>query len=146
MSSSNPIELADRISRRRPIGIAIAALYFLAIQPLVHPAGGFVTGNARALTWAVNAGLLLLLLLPATGFIWGRRVRELLHDDVSRLHARSAMAGGFWIAMVAALGVFSLPAADGLTAREALYLVVTPTTVGALLLFAWREWRAHRDG
>ena len=48
--------------------------------------------------------------------------------------------------MIAALGVYALPASYGVSAREAAWLVVTPATGVALLTFAWLEAHAHRDG
>jgi hypothetical protein len=73
-------------------------------------------------------------------------VRELVNDDISRDHSRTGAAAGFWMAMIVALGVYLLPVGRTLTAREATYLVVTPATGVALLVFAWLEARAHRDG
>jgi hypothetical protein len=145
MSATSPVEFADQLSRKRPICTAFALLVFLGLQPFVHPGFGATGPVARGYGWALNAAVLLALLLPITGFVRGRRVRELVHDEVSRLHARSAMAAGFWIAMASALGLYVLPVSDALSARDALYLVVTPALTGALLLFCWLEWRALRD-
>jgi hypothetical protein len=149
VKTQNIVEFADFVSRRRAWGTALATLVFVAVQfvdrPVFRSDGYGVTGP-RAYMWALNAGLLLLLLLPATGFIWGRRVRELVNDEVSRSNSRSAAAAGFGVAMVIALGVYALAPSTRFTAREAAYLVVTSATTCALLTFAWLESRAHRDG
>lgn len=148
MKSQNVVEFADRISRKRALGTAVATGVFLMLQLVARPvfrSDSWASGW-RAYAWVLNAALLLLLLLPIGGFVWGRRVRTLVNDDVSREHARTAAAAGFWVAVVIALVLYALPAAQSLSGREAAYLVVTPTTGVALLAFAWLESRAHRDG
>ena len=145
MPPTNAVEFADRLSRKRPIGVAAATLVFLVIQLFFHPGFGMTGAAGRGYGWVVNAFVLLLLLSPVAGFARGRRVQSLVNDEVARLHARSAMAVGFWTAMGVALALFSLPASATLSAREALYLVVTPAIGVALLFFSWLEWRANRD-
>jgi hypothetical protein len=48
--------------------------------------------------------------------------------------------------MTIAVALYVLPASQALSAREVTYLVVTPTTGVTLLVFAWLESRAYRDG
>ena len=148
MPPQNVVEVADRLSRKRALGTALAAGAFLIIQAIVHPVfrSEYGATGIRAYMWAINAAALLLFLLPLGGVAWGRRVRALVNDDISRDHSRTGMAAGFWTAMIVAFGVYLLPIGQGLTAREATYLVVTPATGVALLVFAWLESRAHRDG
>ena len=149
MTSENAIDLADRLSRRRARGTAAATAVFLAIQVVAPPVfltDGVVAPGPRGYMWAVNAAVLLLLLLPVGGYIFGRQVRALVNDDVSRHNSRTAAAAGFWVAMAVALGMYAFPAGRSLSAAEALYYVVTPTVGVALLGFAWLESRAHRDG
>ena len=149
MSPQNVVDLADRLSRKRAIGTAVATTVFLAIQVVARPVfrdDGYPLSALRANMWALNAACLLLLLLPIGGYVFGARVRALVNDDVSRLHARRAAAVGFWVAMLVALALYVLPASQGFSAREATYLVVTPAVGVALLGFAWLEARAHRDG
>ena len=145
-SPRSPVEFADRKSRLRPLLSAFVAVYFLVIQPFAGPRFEPGASPARGLGWAIQAATLLLLLLPVVGLMWGRRIRELINDDVARLHLRTATSAGFWMAMVLALGLFVLPASAEWSARQVIYVVVTPATGGALLLFSWLEWRATRDG
>jgi hypothetical protein len=126
----------------------LATLVFVGVQLVARPvfrSDGYGASGPRAYMWALNAGLLLLLLLPSAGWIWGRRVRELVNDEVSHSNSRSAAGAGFAVAMIVALAVYALAPHLGLSAREAAYLVVTPATTCALLTFAWLESRAHRD-
>lgn len=149
MQSRDPIELADQISRRRALGTTLATLVFLAVQFVARPVlreDGYGASGPRAYMWAVNAVLLMLLMLPFAGFVWGRRVRELVHDEVSRANARAASAVGFWVAMGLALALYAASASQRLTGREATYLVVTPTVGVVLLTFAWLERRAYANG
>ena len=147
--SDNVVELADRVSRRRARGTTIATLAFVAVQLVARPVfrtDGDSAAGPRAVMWAVNVAVLLLFLLPIGPVVFGRRVRELVNDEVSRANARSAAIVGFALAMVVALAVYSVSPAFTLSAREGLYLVVTPTTTCTLLVFAWLESRANRDG
>jgi hypothetical protein len=149
MSRPSNVELADRIARRRVTGMTAATVAFLAVQIVARPvfrSDAYAASGLRSYLWAVNAGALLLLLLPIGGYVWGRRVRELVNDEVSRQNSRRATAAAFWLAMIIGLGIYVLPAIRGVSAREAAYLVVTPATAFALLAFAWLESRALRDG
>ena len=145
----NDVEFADRLSRKRPWGILVATGYFLLLQFVVRPAFGGPAGYAsspRIIAWIVNVVVLLVLLLPISGFVWGARVRQLVHDDVSRANSRSACSAGFWVAMASSLVTFSGAEAWGLTPRDVAYVVITASTGVALLAFAWLELRAQRDG
>jgi hypothetical protein len=149
LDSPSAIDVADRLSRRRALGVTLAAVAFLGVEIVVRPVfrtDGYASSGWRAYAWPFNAALLLCMLLPIGGLIWGRQVRALVNDEVSRANARTAAAAGFWTAMVIALGIYVAPGAAAFTAREAIFLIVTPTTGVALLLFAWLEARAHRDG
>ena len=149
MQSRSPVELADRVSRKRAIGVAIAAGVFLMIQVVTRPA---FTGEpetarhlSRAIMWAVNAAALLLLLFTGGGLMQKKEIRALVNDEVTRTHCRSAVAVGYWISMIIAMGLYAFAGAGDITAREAIYLIVTPSVCLALLVFSWLELRAHRD-
>lgn len=149
MTPTDTIELAHTVSKRRVLGITLATLAFLGVQLVARPvfrADGYGTSGWRAYAWAFNAFALLLLILPIGGLKWGPRVRALVNDEISRLHAHTAATWGFWIAMLIALGVYLFGPDRGITTREAAYLVITPTSAVVLLLFAWLESRALRDG
>ena len=149
MKSQNAVEVADDISRRRALLFRLVAVSFLAIEIVVRPvfrSDGYAASGWRLYAWPLNTALLLLLLIPAGGLFWGRRVRALVNDEIARNNARIATATGFWLAMTIALVTYVLPVAVGYTAREAIFVIVTPTTAFALFAFAWLESRALRDG
>jgi len=68
-----------------------------------------------------------------------------MNDDVTRENNRTAIAAGFWTAMLTALGLYWIPCVDQYSAREAIRIVVTLGVVASLLVFSYLELRAHRD-
>jgi hypothetical protein len=149
MKDTNVVEFAHSVSRRRVLGITMATLAFLGVQLVARPvlrSDGYGATGWRAYAWAFNAFALLLFMLPIGGVKWGPRVRALVNDEISRQNAQTAATWGFGVAMLIALAVYIWGPTLNLTTRDGVYLVVTPSTVVALLLFAWFESRALRDG
>jgi hypothetical protein len=148
MSSKSMVEIADRMSRRRAIVVAVAAVWFLGVQwisrPFFREAAGTADG-ARIDWWAVNAVVLLLGLATGGGLLNRRQLRALVNDEVSRSHYRTAVIVGYWIAMVVAMALYAVPGFRDLSGRETVYLIVTPSISLALLAFSFLEIRAHRD-
>ena len=147
MSDKSPVELADKVSRRRAIGVAIAAFIFLLIQFIARPVfldAPQTMSFSRAAVWAINAALLLILLFTGGGLAYKPEIRVLVNDEVSRNNYKSAVTIGFWRAMLISMTTYAF-AGESLTAREAVYLIVTPSVGFALLTFSWLELRAHRD-
>lgn len=149
MRSKSTVEIADRYSRKRAFGIAVAAVVFLVIQVLVRP---FLSGppdpghQTRIDWWAVNALALLLLLATGGGLLNRRQIRALVNDEISRLHYKMAVVAGYWVAMAAAMGLYAVPRFQDITARQAIFVMVTSSIVVALLTFAYLEHRALREG
>ena len=147
MQSKSPVELADEVSRKRAIAIAIAAGVFLLIQLVTRPVfnGPDAASSPARFTWAINAAALLLLLFTGGGLAQRREIRALVNDEVSRSNYKSAVTIGFWLAMTIAMAMYIFAGDPVRTAREAVYLIVTPSVGVALLAFSWLEIRAHRD-
>lgn len=149
MKSNNPVEIADRYSRKRTILVAFAALTFTVIHLAVR--SPFVDGSLTAdyanaeVMWAVNAFALLLLLATGGGLLNRPEIRFLVNDEVARENYRSAVGAGYWAAMTTAMGLFVAPGAERFTARDAVFLIVTAGVGMALLAFAYLEHRAHLD-
>lgn len=148
MQSKSLVEIADQMSRKRAIIAAAAAAWFLAVQVIARP---FFVGRADTAQhakldwWAINAVLLLLCLATGGGILNRPALRALVNDEVSRMHYKTAVITGYWVAMVVAMAAYFLASAWSLTAREAVYLTVTPSIGIALLVFSYLEYRAHRD-
>ena len=144
----SPVEIADKVSRKRALAVAIAAGVFLMIQIVTRPVFNSEPDTAhlsRLIMWALNAAALLLLLYTGGGLMQKREIRALVNDEITRANSRSAVSVGYWIAMSIAMGLYALAGYRDLTAREAIYLIVTPSVGIALIAFSWLELRAHRD-
>lgn len=140
MDKQSPVEVADRLSRKRAILIALAAIAFLVSQALTSRSHA---GDDTLLT--VGSVVLLLLLATGGGLLHQTKVRALMNDDVSRDHHRTAIGVGFWTAMIGALVFSWIPGMDAHSVRQAMQFVVTLGTSVAMLMFAVLELRAHRD-
>ena len=148
MQAKSPVEIADRVSRKRAKGVALAALAFVAIQVIIRRFLAADPGSTHQTTidwWAVNAVALLALLATGGGLLNARNIRALVNDEVSHTHYRTAVVAGYWVAMVTAMGIYFASRDEGVTARSAAYLIVSSSVVVALLVFSFLELRAHRD-
>ncbi|HEY6089340.1 MAG TPA: hypothetical protein VD771_06080 [Gemmatimonadaceae bacterium] len=127
--------------------VTVATLVFLGIQLIAGPFWGAIRGTPyiSQIGWAINAFVLLLMLAIGSGLLRNRRIRVLVDDEVSGHNREIGMVAGFWVAMAMAMGLYVVAGSTTLAAREALYLVVTPSVGVSLLTFAYLEWRAHRD-
>lgn len=136
MTNRSPVEVADRLSRKRAILIALAAIAFLIAQALTtHSHAG---EDVLFTFWSI---LLLALLATGGGLLHKTKIRALMNDDVSRDHHRTAIGAGFWTTMIVALVFLWIPGA----ARQAIQVAVTLGISTAMLVFAVLELRAHRD-
>ena len=148
MESRQLVDVAERASRKRAIGFAVATLVFVIVQLFGRPvfvAGEQIAGGPRLYLWVINAAVLLLCLLTGGGLMNRRQIRTLINDEVARSHYGSAVSAGFWVAMTVALAFFVVPALQVRTAAEAVYAVVTSSVVVAMLLFSHLEYHAHGD-
>ena len=146
MQAGRPVEIADRYSRKRAILVAVAAIVFLAGQVARRPFFDGWPGSASSeITWAINAVVLLAILATGGGLLLSGRIRAIMNDEVTRSHFRTAGVVGYWVAMTTAMGLYVLPSTDGLSARDAAYVIVTFSIVVPLLAFSYLEYRAQRD-
>lgn len=150
MRTTNDVEAADRMSRRRAIVVGVAAIAFIAFQFVDNPFFfvddlGTTRAVNRRVLWAAYTGLLLLGLATGGGLLRNRRVRALVDDEVSRSNYRTASTAGFWIAMAIGMAIYLYAGYDLYTGQQAIYLIVTPAVAAALLVFAFLEMRALRS-
>src|SRR5947207_2052905 len=110
MESNSTVELADRMSKKRAIGFAVAAGFFLLIQfttrPFFSDTGSAGARSAEVWTW--SATVIALLLGFATGgrLAQSRQLRPLINDEVSISNHKIAIAVGYWVAMISALALY----------------------------------------
>jgi hypothetical protein len=148
MGLNTPVEIADQVSRKRAGMVAFAAIAFVLVQVAARPyfvGGGDVASHVQFNYWAVNAAVLLLCLATGGGLLQSRQLRSLVNDEVARSNYKTAVVTGYWVAMTAAVGLYLWAGFRRVTAREAIYVIVTPSIAVALLVFALLEFRAHRD-
>src|SRR5687767_7806758 len=107
MTPKTTVELADKISRKRAWLIGAAALAFVAnvagqawLQRIVN-----VT-TTRLDWWLIHAVVMLLIVATGGGLLIQPRVRALMNDEVAKSHFATGMITGFWVAMVAAMGIY----------------------------------------
>ena len=141
------VEVADRLSRRRALGFALAALAFLLVQLIARPVllgQPDTAAHSRPWVWLLNAVFLMLCLATGGGQVYSRRVRSLMNDEISRNNRNRATAVGYWTATLLALALFTVNFKN-VTARDGAWLIVTVSLGVALLVFSWLEFRAHAD-
>ena len=141
------VEIADRMSRKRSVVVAIAAGAFLAVQLIARPffiAGPEAARHTQINFWAINALALLLALATGGGLLNRRQLRVLVNDEIARAHRQSAIVAGFWVAMTAAMILLALQGFYPFTGQEVAYITVTSSLLAALFVFSWLEFRAHR--
>src|SRR4051812_16607234 len=109
MQSKSPVEIADMLSRRRAWGVGAAAAAFLIVQLITRPffSSEVTSSHTSTVMWGINAGALLLLLVVGGGWGYGREVRVLVNDEVSRANHHRAVWMGYWIAMVIAMTLYA---------------------------------------
>lgn len=149
MPLETPVEIADRYSRKRAVIVAVGALAFLAIHVALGPFFADGLGTARHATvgtmWAVNAIVLLAVLATGGGLLNSAQIRSLVNDEVSQSNYKTSVVAAYWVAMTAAMGLYIVPRFQAITARDAVYVIVTSSLGVALLTFSYLEYRAHRD-
>ena len=147
MSNKSYVEIADRKSRLRPLLYLLAVAAYLVAQIMTRAEFShepFMHG-LRLRMWAINAGLLLLVLSNGGGILNHPRLRALINDDVARQNYRTACKLGFWLVMISMLIIYFIPSLRTLTGPQVIYLEVSLGTVTSVLAFAWLEYRAHHE-
>lgn len=138
MSTNNPVDIADRLSRTRALVIGVAGIVMLLVEmitPRPH--------QPASVAWTIAAAAYLFLLATGGALLRRAKIRALMNDDVARDHTRSAISAGFWTSMIGALCCYWLSPVADYSARDAIQLVVTLGVVASLLAFSYLEIRAH---
>lgn len=147
MGDIDRVEKAERLGRSRSRVFFVMAMVLFVQQatylsmPEHTRASGFQLG-----AWFILV-LLLLLLIATGGFLLkGRKVRDLLNDETSRMNRTASQALGFWATILTALGVYVDSLFEPVTVNEAVHIIVTVGVGAALISFAVRERKAHALG
>jgi hypothetical protein len=145
MRDIRDVEEAERMGRARSRIFFMLAIVFFAGQSLYFTSSPLTRdSHARIGAWLILVVLMLLLLATGGFLLKGRRVRDLLNDESSRLNRQAAQALGFWVTIVSSLVLYVGSIFDPLTFNEGVHILVTLGVGSALISFAMRERRAHR--
>jgi cation transport ATPase len=147
MGELDRVETAERLGRSRSRVFFLMAIVLFSQQTMYFAS----PAASRASPFQIGAWfilIVLMLLLVATGgfLLKGRKVWDLLNDETSRMNRAAAQAVGFWVTIIAAMIIYVDAMFEPVTLNEALHIIVTLGVGAALISFAARERRAHRDG
>lgn len=125
----------------------VLAMVFFAGQSLYFASSEATRdSHARIGAWLILVILILMLLATGGFLLKGRKVRDLLNDELSRANRIAAQATGFWVTVIAALVVYVESIFDPLTLNQGIHIIITLGVGAALISFAVRERRAHGIG
>ena len=142
------VETADRVSRKRARIIPVLAILFVVGQAAYFTQDGTTRAvdHVRIGAWLIWSATLLTFLATGGGFIYSRKVRALMNDEVTRANRMRAYAIGFWAACGSAIALYVLNLFEPVSGRDAAHVILTSAIAGALLTFGMLERRTHRDG
>ena len=147
MHDLQDVEAADRMGRKRSQIFFVLAMVFFAGQTAYFASSPATRdSHARVGAWVILVVLILMLLATGGFLLRGRKVRDLLNDETSRLNRLASQALGFWVAIITALALYIESIFDPLTFNEGVHVIVTLGVGAALISFAVRERMAHRIG
>jgi hypothetical protein len=142
------VETADRVSRKRARALPLLAIVFIVGQAAYFSQEGTArtVDHVRIGAWLVWSVTLLTFLATGGGFIYSRKVRSLMNDEVTRANRMRAYSVGFWAASGSAIILYVLNLFEPVSGRDATHIILTAAIAGALLAFGLLERRTHRDG
>jgi len=147
MHDVHDVEEAERMGRARSRVFFVLAIVFFAGQSMYFTSSPLTRdSHARVGAWLILVVLMLMLLATGGFLLRGRKVRDLLNDENSRLNRLASQALGFWVTIITALVVYVESMFDPVTLNEGLHIIVTLGVGAALISFAVRERRAHHIG
>jgi magnesium-transporting ATPase (P-type) len=147
MHDLRDVEDAERMGRKRSQIFFVLAIVFFTGQSLYFTSSPATRdSHARVGAWLILVILIMMLLATGGFLLRGRKVRDLLNDETSRLNRLASQALGFWVTIIASLGLYVESMFEPLTFNEGVHILVTLGVGSALISFAARERRAHRIG
>lgn len=147
MHDVHDVEEAERMGRARSRIFFALAIVFLSGQAVYFASSSAARdSHARIGAWLILVVLILILLATGGFLLRGRKVRDLLNDETSRLNRLASQALGFWVTIVTALALYVQSIFEPVTFNEGVHILVTLGVGSALISFAVRERRAHELG
>jgi hypothetical protein len=148
MDTPTDIERAERISRRRARMFPILGIYFIAGQAVFFRQAAEPPRIAqfKISAWLVWAVVLLIAFAFAGGHFHGRKIRNLVEDDVARANRAKGYEAGFWAAAVAAIALYVVNMFEPVSGRDAIHLTLTALVGAAMIRFGTLERRALKEG
>jgi hypothetical protein len=147
MHDLRDVEDAERMGRKRSQIFFVLAIVFFTGQSLYFTSSPATRdSHARVGGWLILVILIMMLLATGGFLLRGRKVRDLLNDETSRLNRLASQALGFWVTIITSLVLYVESMFDPLTFNEGVHILVTLGVGSALISFAARERRAHRIG
>ena len=147
MHDVHDVEAAERMGRARSRSFFVLAIVFFSGQSLYFASSPATRDSTpRVGAWLVLVILILLLLATGGFLLRGRKVRDLLNDETSRMNRLASQAIGFWVTIGASLALYIESIFDPVSFNEGVHVLVTLGVGSALISFALRERRAHGLG
>lgn len=142
--TTSTIDLAERLVRRRARVATAMGILLITTQSafVVHEGPMRTVDLVQSVAWAVWIVVIAVFVLFGGGLLRGSAVRSLMNDESSEQNRRSALVGGFWATMAAAMICYAITFYESLGGREAVHAIVTIGVGAALLRFGALERRA----
>ncbi|MDQ0462722.1 hypothetical protein QO010_000470 [Caulobacter ginsengisoli] len=146
-----PGQIAERLQRRRIRIIWAQAILFLIMQTTYYTnmpsfdAPLRLVDQVKLSAFAVWAVALMVLLAVSGGVFRSKAVRALMDDELTRAHRASALALGYYAAMLAAIVLYVVSQYVRMSAPEAIHLIVSAGVLAPMLRFVFLERRAERS-
>ena len=135
------IEKVERAGRARALLMALGAVILPLNIFLEFGDDRYQRAGDRSAIWLLMITLWMFLLWTGGGLRMPTRLRALLNDELSLRNRSSALQAGFYYATAGALAVFVINWWAPLATGDALKIVTGLAVSGALLHYAWLEWR-----
>jgi hypothetical protein len=147
-----PGQIAERLHRRRTRIIWAQAILFLVMQASYYTNMPSFDAPLRPVdqiklsAFAVWALALMLLLSVSGGLFRGKAVREMMDDELTRSHRRSALNWGYFAAMLTAIVFYMVSQYVRMSPPEAIHAIVSVGVIVPMVRFVVLERRAEREG
>lgn len=139
---SSDFDKAERLGQRRIHMLPVMAILLLTQQTLFIDWDGRAVSAVQMGGWTILALVMLAYLLTGGHWLAGKRVRELMNDEVTRANRAQALAAGFAGSIITAMLVFLVSPFEPIEAQRAAHMIVSIGLACALIRFALLERKA----